>query len=188
MNAFGRPFCAAVIALTLGCAVSGCGNSARQSAAVHSPKNVCRQARRAAARLSGSTKLSIADSDPTNIECVLQTSSARFDVVAQASPQAWTQFDTAVVHQAQAFGGTSAPPKADLPQDLAGLGFNAAWIPAQDEFVATNGTQSSAGSFLTVTVTRRAGGGPSMLGVAKAVATATLAVAPKGASPGPPPA
>jgi hypothetical protein len=141
----------------------------------------------AAAAMVGPADLRIADSDPANIECVLSTRLVKVDVVAQASPRAWEQFDTVAVHQAQAFGGIGSNPGQNLPQDVAGLGYNAVWIPSTKEFVATNGTQSSGGSFLTITVTPRSPHAPSGLKLAKAVSTATLAVAPKGASPGPAP-
>jgi hypothetical protein len=172
--------------LTLCFAIAGCGGSS-QSAALHTPKNVCRQAQKAAATVVGAAAVRIVDSDPANIECLVSTAPLRIDVVAEASPRAWEQFDTVVVHQAQAFGGAAAPPQKDLPQDVAGLGYNAAWIPSSKQFVATNGTQSRGGSFVTVTISVRSSHGPSRLKVAKAVATATLAVAPKGANPGPAP-
>lgn len=175
-----------IAALTLCLVASGCGGSS-ESAAVHTPKNVCRQAQKAAVAVVGSGAVRIADSDPANIECLISAQALEIDVVAQASPRAWEQFDTAVVHQAQAFGGAPAPPHQDLPQDVPGLGYNAAWIPSTHEFVATNGTQSSGGSFVTVTITGRSAGAASGLKVAKAVTTATLKVAPKGASPGPAP-
>jgi hypothetical protein len=173
-------------ALTLCLALCACGGSS-DSAALHTPKNVCRQAKRAAEALVGPSTLRIAGSDPANIECVILGRSLKVDVIAQASPRAWEQFDTVVVHQAQAFGGQAAPPPQTLPQDLAGLGYNAAWIPSNQEFVATNGTQSKGGSFLTVTITKRSAHAPPALKVAKAVGTATLAVAPKGSDPGPAP-
>jgi hypothetical protein len=172
---------ATLLSLIACAAVSACGGSAMD----HSPKNVCRHAQKAAAGVVGHVALHIADSDPANIECVLRTQPLKIDLVAQASPRAWEQFDTIVVHQAQAFAGSNST--KDLPQDVPGLGYNAAWIASSHEFVATNGSQSSGGSFLTVTVTPRSAHGPSSLKVAKAVATATLAVAPKGPSPGPAP-
>ncbi|HZU61433.1 MAG TPA: hypothetical protein VE983_10730 [Solirubrobacteraceae bacterium] len=172
--------------LAVCCALCACGGSS-DSAALHTPRNVCRQARRALTAAAGPAVLRITRSDPANIECLLQARGLRVDVVAQASPRAWEQFDTVVVHQAQAFGGFAAPHGRDMPQDVAGLGYNAAWIPVNRELVATNGTQSSGGSFVTVTITRRSPQAPSGLKVAKAVATATLAVALKGASPGPAP-
>ena len=68
-----------------------------------------------------------------------------------------------------------------------GLGGNATWVPAQGELVATNGTQSMGGSYVTTTVTRSSPHGPASLTVATAVTRATVASAPRGANPGPPP-
>lgn len=184
MGAFPTRSVSAVLALISCAGVVACGAAAVD----HSPKNVCRQAQKAAARLVGQTSVHIAGSDPANIECRLSAQSLKLDVIAQASPRAWEEFDTVVVHQAQAFSGSSLPTsKQHLPQDISGLGYNAAWIPSSQEFVATNGTQSTAGSFVTVTITNRSSHRASGQKLAAAVATATLAVAPKGASPGPPP-
>jgi hypothetical protein len=104
------------------------------------------------------------------------------DVNAQASPRAWTQFDTVVSHAAQAPGQSSG-----LPQDLAGLGYSAAWIASQNMLVATNGTQSTGGSYVTVTVAGAHHNQAARLRVAKALASATLASAPRGPDPGPAP-
>jgi hypothetical protein len=127
--------------------------------------------------------LRIANSDPAYLECLISARRTKLDVVAQASAQAWTQYDTTVVHQAQAFGPGSVSQKAALPQPVQGMSGNAAWLPQQRELVTTNGTQSTGGSYVTVTVTR----GPNRLPLVRAVAIATLAVAPRGPSPGPAP-
>lgn len=87
--------------------------------------------------------------------------------------------------QAYGSGGVHVP--GQLPKPVPGLTGNAAWIPARHEVVATNGTQSSGGSYVTVTVTRTGKQGPSSLALARAVTRAVLAVAPRGSSPGPPP-
>jgi hypothetical protein len=151
-------------------------------------QRVCAQARQAAAStLHGTVKLRIASSDPTNLECVLSTAKARIDVNAQASPQAWTQYDTTVVHQAQVFGSGTVHSSAKLPRDMPGIGTNAAWIPAKDQLVATNGSQSHGGSYMTVTLTHARGSEQARVRLARAVAVATLAIAPRGSNPGPPP-
>jgi hypothetical protein len=148
--------------------------------------HVCARAVAAARPLLGSqTTVRIADPDPANIECLLSGSGVHLDVVAQASPRAWTQFDTVVVHQVQGFGTTNGR-NPQLPVDLPGPN-SAVWIPSESELVTTNGTQSKGGSYLTVTVTRSSNRGPPSLKVARAVGSATLAVAPRGPSPGPPP-
>lgn len=147
---------------------------------------VCRSDLRAARHLLGAASVRIADPDRGNIECVVSGGGLRVDVVAQASAQAWTEFDTLVVHQAQGFEA-SASNSASMPRDLAGLGYNAAWIVSDGKLLATNGSQSQGGSFVTVTVAGHPRNGTSKLRVAQAVSTATLASAPRGPSPGPPP-
>jgi len=130
----------------------------------------------------------ITDADPANIECVVRGSGVHLDVNAQALARAWDQFDTMVVHQAQANETANSQNNPELPIDLPPQGdAQAVWIPASSQLVATNGTQSSGGSYLTVTVTRRSKRGPSSLKVAQAAGNAALAVAPRGPSPGPAP-
>jgi hypothetical protein len=124
----------------------------------------------------------IVNADPANIECHLSGDGLRVDVNAQASPRAWEQFDTVVSHAAQAPGKPTG-----LPLDQGGLSYNAAWIPAQNQLVATNGTQSAGGSYVTVTVAGARHDQASRLSLAKTLATATLAAAPRGPSPGPAP-
>ncbi len=149
---------------------------------------VCAVERRAAdAALGGAVQLRIADPDPANIECLLRGGGLRLDVVAQASPRAWDQYDTITVHLAQAFGSGSVHETGELPHSVPGLGGNATWVPAQSELIATNGTQAAGGSYVTVTVTRSSPRAPASLAVATAVTRATLASAPKGPSPGPAP-
>lgn len=146
---------------------------------------VCQNDLRAVRHLVGEASVHIADPDRANIECVVSGGGLRVDVVAQASAQAWTTFDTLTAHQAQGFENSSNP--ALLPTDIAGLGYNAAWVVADSKLLATNGSQSQGGSFVTVTVGGHPRTGTSKLRVAQAVATATLALAPRGPSPGPPP-
>ncbi|MBV9684057.1 MAG: hypothetical protein JO046_19850 [Solirubrobacterales bacterium] len=130
----------------------------------------------------------ITDSDPVNIECLVTGAGVHLDVNAEASPRAWDQFDTVAVHQAQAFENATSKNNPQLPVDLVPQGDRqAVWIPAKSQLVGTNGTQSSGGSYVTVNVTRRSRRGPSSLKVAQAVGNATLAVAPRGPSPGPAP-
>lgn len=178
----GRASKSGTLALALGCALGACGGSSKP--AIPSAKRVCQGDLQALERVLGRVRVRIADSDPANIECVLIARGRRVDVVAQATARAWTQFDTLVVHAAQApvpGGG-----KGSLPQDLGGLPYNAAWIPAKRQMLATNGTETAGGSFVTITVTGSVRQGPSDLSVAQRTASATLAVAPRGPSPGPP--
>ena len=149
---------------------------------------VCAAATRAARPLLGSTvRLHIAGSDPTDIECVLAGGGVHLDAIAQASAVAWTEYDTAAVHQAQAYGTGAVHQRSQQPHSVPGLGGNSTWIPAKQELIATNGTQSRGGSYLTITVTRHTHDTPSSLALAAAVGRRMLASAPRGPDPGPPP-
>jgi hypothetical protein len=184
------------LALCCGAVAGGCGGSSHSSTPTHraatTPKavpvaaRVCTHVLQAARAILGpATGMQIADADPANIECLISGGGLRLDAVAQASPRAWTQFDTVVVHQVQAFG-TAGANNPQLPVDIPGPD-STAWIPSKQELVTTNGTQSTGGSYVTVDVTRTSKHAPSSLRVARAVGSATLAVAPPGPSPGPPP-
>ena len=168
-------------------AAGGCGSSA--PAKPLTAHQVCARLRARMAQLvPGQVTVRVADSDPGNMECVLSAHGVRLDVVADPSPRAFSQYDATVVHQSQAFGSLTGSSPRDLPINLAGLGFNASWVPAKQELIATNATQSTGGVFVTVTVTRKAGSpGPSNERLAMAVVRETLAVAPKAPNPGPPP-
>jgi hypothetical protein len=175
--------CCAVVA---GCGASGSGGSARRH--ISASARVCAGAQRAARPLLGSSvKLHIADSNPTDIECVLDGNAVHVDAIAQASAVAWTEYDTAAVHQAQAYGSGSLHDRSEQPHAVPGMAGNSTWIPAKGELIATNGTQSRGGSYLTVTVTRHAHHSPSSVTVAAAIARTMLASAPRGPNPGPPP-
>lgn len=127
----------------------------------------------------------IADADPANIECVIEGRGSRADTVAQASALAWTEYDTATVHLAQAYGSGSVHEPLELPHPVPGLAGNVAWVPAQRQLIATSGTQSRGGSYITITIT--GGASRASLPLARAVARATLRSAPRGPNPGPPP-
>jgi hypothetical protein len=168
-------------------AATGCGGSSGPAPAKNATA-LCRDVQAKMVSVLGQpVAVRIANHDPANTECVLTVPGTKLDVVAQASPQAWTQYDTTVVHQSQAFGGKAGSSSSNLAVSVAGLGYNASWIPSQQQLVATNGTQSTGGSYVTVTVTRSSKSKPSNQSLAEAAATRTLAVAPKGPNPGPPP-
>jgi hypothetical protein len=148
---------------------------------------VCGQARTAATSvLGGTVALRIADRDPTNVECVLHGGGVRIDVVAQQSPQAYTQFNTTESHQEQVYGpaapGVHNP--GEIPKDASEGPMIAGWIPAENQLFATNATPTTGGSYMTVTVTRGNKRDAERRRLARAVALATLAVAPRGANPG----
>lgn len=184
-----------VLTSALCCAAAGgCGGSAPRASTAPTARaepvaqRVCADVRGAAAPLLGAkVHMRIADSDPANLECLLDGRGIHVDVVAQASPRAWTQYDTATVHLVQAFGSGSVHTPSELPHPVPGLGGNSTWIPAQHELLATNGTQSAGGSYVTVTITRASARGPASVSLAGIVARATLDSAPRGPSPGPPP-
>jgi hypothetical protein len=181
--------CGSALILALCCAVaSACGSSHSASttsqAKVPVAQRVCGLAQRAAGSVQGGqVHLRIANSDPANVECRLSRDGIHLDVNAQASPVAWTQYDTTVVHQAQAFGPGSVHDASALPQPVRGMSGNAAWLPPQHQLVTTNGTQTQGGSYVTVTVKRSSQHGPASLSLARAVAIATLASAPRGPTP-----
>lgn len=183
------PLVCAVIASSA--AVAGCGGSGSAASThkhVSTATRVCAGAKRAAHPLLGSgVHLRIASSDPTNIECVLDGNGVHVDAIAQATAVAWTEYDTAAVHQAQAFGTGAVHQRSQQPHSVPGLGGNSTWIPAKQELIATNGTESRGGSYLTVTVTRHTPHAPSSVAVAAAVGRTMLASAPRGPNPGPPP-
>jgi hypothetical protein len=173
----------ALLAL-IGCAaLAGCGGVAHPKPTAAS---VCNADRKAVAVLLGSsTEAQIANSDPTNIECVIDGDGLRLDVVAMATSLAWTEYDTATVHLEQAFGSGAVHVPGELPRPLPSVSGNAVWVPAQGEVIATNGTQFTGGSYVTVTVKRTAAGATPDEGVAAAVAHATLQSAPRGSNPAP---
>jgi hypothetical protein len=172
------------LTLTLGCALlAACGGSSHPRAAVPPAQSVCARDLHAAGALLSGARVRILDKDPTNIECLVTNGRVSVDTVAQASALAWTEFSTIQVHLVQAFGTGSVHVASELPHPVPGLAGNALWVPAQGELIATNGTESRGGSYVTVTVKGTSSG----LALATAVARATLASAPRGSSPGPPP-
>lgn len=169
------------ILLLCGGLVAACGGSSHPQAAA--PRVCARELHAASALLSGAS-VRILDKDPTNIECLVSKGSVSVDTVAQASALAWTEWDTSQVHLVQAFGSGSVHVASELPHPVPGLpNQNALWVPAQSELIATNGTESQGGSYITVNVKGTSSG----LALATAIARATLASAPRGPSPGPPP-
>ncbi|HET7052127.1 MAG TPA: hypothetical protein VFI54_27905 [Solirubrobacteraceae bacterium] len=120
------------------------------------------------------------------MECVLRGAGLRIDLVAEQSPQAYTQFNTTESHQEQVYGpaapGVHNP--GEIPQDASKGQMIAGWIPAENQLFATNASPTTGGSYMTVTVTRGAKGDAERRKLARAVALATLAVAPRGPNPG----
>jgi hypothetical protein len=157
--------------------------AAARSAALAS--RVCEHAARAAGtQLRVAVRMQIADADPAYLECLLDARGVRVDVVAQAIAQALGDYDTTLIHQVQTYVEPPPPSgvrnRAQLPDPIRGVGVKAAWIPNQQRLLATNGTPNGGGNFLSVTVASRATSGPANLALARAIAKATLAVAPQG--------
>ena len=169
--------------LLLCCTVlAECGGSSQQRAAAPSgppAQRVCNGELRAAGALISGAHVRILDRDPTNIECLVSKGAVTIDTVAQASELAWTEYDTTSVHLIQAFGSGPVHVASELPHQVAGLGGNSLWVPAQRELIATNGSQSQGGSYVTVKVKGTSSG----LALATAVARATLKLAPRGSNP-----
>lgn len=147
-------------------------------------ERVCAQARTAAGWLvRGGVGLRVANRDPNDVKCRLRAGALRVDVEAQASAQAWTEFDTTSSHQSQVYGPGVHEPR-QIPQNVSAPGMLAAWIPAQDELFATNGSPTRGGSYVTVSVTGHGLRAAARRGLARTVAQAVLAVAPRGPNPG----
>jgi hypothetical protein len=175
--------------LAAGC---GGGSSAGTSSAAEAkpasvPGRVCGQAKTTAASvLAAPVTVRIADRDPTNVECVLRGGGLRIDLVAEQSPQAYTQFNTTESHQEQVYGPAAAGVHnpGEIPKDASEGPMIAGWIPAESQLFATNGSPTTGGSYMTVTATHGAKGDAERRKLARAVALATLAVAPRGPNPG----
>lgn len=167
--------------------IAACGGSGGSKAARLPPaQRVCQRAQRAAASTLGRPPtLHILSADQTDIICRLRSGRLTVRVEAQASAQPWVEWDTAQTHFAQAFGPGTVHVRAELPQNVTGVGTQAFWVPAEGILATTNASQSSAGSYLTVNVHH---GGRSAAKLAAQVGRAALAVAPSGPKPGAPPA
>ena len=117
---------------------------------------------------------------------MLRGGGLRIDLVAEQSPQAYTEYNTTDSHQEQVYGpaapGVHNP--GEIPKDASEGPMIAGWIPAESQLFATNGSPTTGGSYMTVTVTRGSKGDAERRKLARAVALATLAVAPRGANPG----
>jgi hypothetical protein len=175
--------------LIAGCGSAHRGSSTTSPASTHPHRRpiaeqVCAAVRRRAAAASGHpATLRITSHDPADLSCRVTVGPVRLAVVAQASAQAWVEFDTTQVHQVQAYNAGSIHQPAQDPVIVKAHGALAMWIPAQREVFATNGTQTRGGSYVTVTASRGLSPARSRA-LARAVTLAALAVAPRGPAPG----
>jgi hypothetical protein len=169
--------------------IAGCGGAGASGSHMSAAQRVCGQAGRAAARVLGhSPTVRIANRDRADIVCRLHSGRVSIRVEAQASSQPWMEYGTTQVHLIQAFGSGSVHTRSQLPVNVKGVGLQALWVPAQDELVTTNATESSAGNYLTVQLSHVGPGGLSARRLASEVGRAALRAAPSGPKPGAPPA
>jgi hypothetical protein len=176
------------VAVAGAAALGGCGGSGASTEQRPPAARVCdRSLQAAAGALRAPAHLRVISAAPADIVCRVSGAGRRIEVEAQASTQAWVQYETEQVHYAQAYGPGSVHDRHEMPRNVSGVGDQAFWVPAERQLYTTNGSQSRAGSYLTVKVGGRARGGVSDLALAGAVARAALPVAPRGANPGPPP-
>ncbi len=161
--------------------MAGCGGSGPPPRPV--AERVCGGARSAAsARLGYPVSAQIANRDPANLECALTGRRVGVRIVSQASPGAYMAFDIVTSHQSQVFGPGIHEP-GQIPRAISVPGaVVAVWIPAQREVVATSGSPSHGGAYVTVTVTGRAARGAVALALARTVARATFAAHPDASS------
>lgn len=165
-------------------ALGACGSS--DTAAKGPPAvRVCDAAQKAAARALGAPlTTTITNRDRTYIECKLSGRGAGLSILAEASPQAYTAYDTDSSHLAQVYGAAG---RAQNAPEVPGLGTVASWFPEEHELLATNATLYRGGSYITVSMTHWSSPPISQLALARAVGHAVLTVAPRGPNPGPPP-
>ena len=162
----------------------GCGSGSKSSTSSASQAQavaprVCAEARAAtASRFGAALALRIANSDPTNIECVLHAHGVRVDVISQPSAVAYTEFDTTSSHYSQVFGNGGAHNSKDQPIPVDGIGVAAIWVAAQDQLVATSASPGHGGVYLTVTVAGGRDRQPARIALARAAALAALAATP----------
>ncbi|HET9103614.1 MAG TPA: hypothetical protein VFN55_09695 [Solirubrobacteraceae bacterium] len=156
-------------ALLIALSVAGCGGPATPAKPV--AQRVCGGAGRAAAR-AGRVTVRILAHDATNVVCALDAGRARVRVVSQATPQAYTEFNTEDSHQSQVYGpGVNQPDRTPVPATVHGASV-AVWVPGQGELIATNASPTrQGGAYVTVTVSRlpRAGARPLAVAIGEAV-------------------
>ncbi len=160
-----------------GVIAAGCGGAARPPQPV--ADRVCEGAQRAAVTTLGHpVSARIAGRDPGNLRCTLLERRLAVAIVSQASPEAYTIFNTTSAHQSQVYGpGVHEPGEIPVAVSVSGA-VVALWIPAQREIVATDAMPSGHGAYVTVTVTGASADDRSALTLARAVARATFAAHP----------
>ena len=144
------------LALLVALAAAACGTSTPTKPVA---ERVCGGAFSAAtAGRVGSSALYYVNRDASDVTCEIEAGRMRVDVVSQAVPQAYTEFDTESSHQSQVYG-PAAPGVHNVgrtPFQVIVRGAVAAiWVPAQKELIATSGSPTQqGGAYVTITVSR----------------------------------
>ena len=169
-----------LIAAIGGLLVAGCGSSTPSKPVA---QRICGgSGRAAAAELRRGVTVTIAGRDVTNVVCTLHAGRESVQIVSQASPAAYTAFDTETSHQSQVYGPAApgvhqanrTPLQIIVPKAVA-----AVWVPAQAEIIATNTLPTRpSGAYVTVTVNGRHVAADAARTLARTVATAIFAARP----------
>jgi hypothetical protein len=116
-------------------------------------RKVCGGAAQAASKSLGIPLAErIADPDPASLRCVLTGHQVVVTVSSQATPRAYTEFDTEVAHQEQVYG-SGVHEAGQIPVQITVPGsVVAVWIPAQTMVVATDAAYDTGGAYVTVAV------------------------------------
>lgn len=99
--------------------------------------------------------------EASNVVCAVRAGRVRVQVISQAVPQAYTEFDTESSHQSQVYGpaapGVHNAGRTPLQVIVRGA-VAAIWVPAQAELIATSGSPTSqGGAYVTITVSHVSG-------------------------------
>jgi hypothetical protein len=152
----------------LALALAACGSAAHRAA---TPKTVCE----AAARAAGVPRYEQAGAAGATTLCRVRAGGVRVGVSVERTPRAYTEFDTTVSHYSQVFGNGPVHNSSDQPVPVPAVGGAAVWVAAPRQLVATTAQPGrDAGTYLTVTLSGRRGGGRRL---AAAVARAVLRAA-----------
>ena len=172
----GRRLIGSVVSLSCVFA-AGCGGASRPPQPVAA--RVCDGAQHAAVTTLGHpVSARIAGRDPANLRCALHGPRLAVAIVSQASPQAYTVFNTTTAHQSQVYGpGVHQPGEIPVAVSVPGA-VVAVWIRAQREIVATDAMPNHRGAYVTVTVSGASVRGRHALVLARAVARAIFAAHP----------
>ena len=140
------------VALLVALALAACGASTPSKPVA---ERVCGGAARAAGP-DGPATVRILSREASNVVCDVAARRLRVQIVSQAVPQSYTEFDTESSHQSQVYG-PAAPGVHNVgrtPFQVMVRGAVAAiWVPGQKELIATSGSPTQqGGAYVTVTV------------------------------------